>query len=185
MRKGSKRLGRQEWIEAGLRAMAEGGADAVRIERLAGALRVTKGSFYWHFKDRGALFAALLDAWKEVATNAIIAQVQAQGGKATARLRALFTIAMQSDGRLDLAIRHWAARDRMARRALDQVDRLRFGYLEALFRELGFSKPEAVARSRLVYHALVGQFVMAEPATRRERLAEYLDIVFPMLVRKT
>ena len=54
----SMRLSRQEWIDAGLKAMARDGVDAVRIERLAAALKVTKGSFYWHFKDRDALLEA-------------------------------------------------------------------------------------------------------------------------------
>jgi AcrR family transcriptional regulator len=87
----SKRLGRQEWINAGLKALAEHGAEAVRIERLADTLRVTKGSFYWHFKDRGALLEALLEAWQARATNAIIDQVEARGGDARTRLETLFT----------------------------------------------------------------------------------------------
>lgn len=179
----SKKLGKQEWIDAGLRAIAEYGADAVRVERLAEALSVTKGSFYWHFKDRDALLAELIEAWKARATNDIIAQVEARGGDAGARLRALFTIVMQSDGRLDRAIRAWTAQDPMARIALEQVDRRRIGYLTTLFRGLSFSPAEAMARARLVYHALIGQLMMGAPSTQRERFAEWLDIILPMLAR--
>jgi AcrR family transcriptional regulator len=43
------------WVEAALDALAEGGVDAVRVDPLAKRLGVTRGSFYWHFKDRAAL----------------------------------------------------------------------------------------------------------------------------------
>ena len=52
------------WIDEGLRALAGGGPDAVRIEPLAQALGVTKGGFYWHFDDRRALLDEMLDAWE-------------------------------------------------------------------------------------------------------------------------
>jgi len=179
-----KRLGREEWIDAGLRAIARQGADAVRVERLAEALGVTKGSFYWHFKDRNALLAALLEAWKVRATKDIIAEVEAKGGDAATRLRTLFGIALHSDGRLDLAMRAWAAQDSLARGALEQVDRRRLAYLDSLFRALAFSPAEASARTRFVYHALIGQFTMGVPAAQRKRLADWLDILYPMLLRK-
>ena len=57
----STRTPRSSWIDEGLRALAAGGPDAVRIESLARALGVTKGGFYWHFDDRRALLAEMLD----------------------------------------------------------------------------------------------------------------------------
>jgi hypothetical protein len=72
----------------------------------------------------------------------------------------------------------------MARAALDEIDRRRLDYLASLFAELSFAPREAVARARLVYHALIGQFAMGERGGRAERLAEHLDVVIPMLVRK-
>ena len=45
------------WVEAAFDALAEGGIEAVRIDPLAKQLGVTRGSFYWHFTDRAALFA--------------------------------------------------------------------------------------------------------------------------------
>jgi len=181
----NKRLGPQEWIGVGLKELARLGIDAVRVERLAAQLKVTKGSFYWHFKNHGALLEALLEAWLARATNTIIEQVEAQGGNARARLKTLFSIVGQVDGRLDRAIRNWAARDLRARATLLVVDQRRFDYLNSLFVDMGFPSAEAVARARLVYHALIGQFMMDSTVAHEERLAECLDIVLPMLVRKT
>jgi len=179
-----RRLGPEQWIDAGLRALAQEGADAVRIERLAAKLHVTKGSFYWHFKDRGALMAAMLEAWQARATHAVIDEVEAKGGDAAERLRTLFSIVFRIEGRLDRAIRAWAAQDEAAAKAQAAIDRRRLDYLTGLFREMAFSQAEALGRARLVYHALIGQFAMGEKVADAERLAECLDIVHPMLVRR-
>jgi len=54
-----------DWLKAARLALLHRGPDAVRVEPLARGLGVTKGSFYWHFKDRNALLEALLREWEE------------------------------------------------------------------------------------------------------------------------
>jgi AcrR family transcriptional regulator len=62
------RTPRSKWIKMGLRALAAGGPDAVRIEPLAQALGVTKGGFYWSFDNRRALLDEMLDTWERATT---------------------------------------------------------------------------------------------------------------------
>ena len=82
---------------------------------------------------------------------------------------------------MDLAIRRWSAIDPVAREVQAKVDRLRIDYLEALFAGLGFSRADALARARLIYHALIGQFAMGMPVPPAERGAEAMNIVLPLL----
>jgi AcrR family transcriptional regulator len=58
-----RQLGREDWIEAGLRLLCETGPAALRVEPTAKRLGVSKGSFYWHFRDRAAWRDALLAYW--------------------------------------------------------------------------------------------------------------------------
>ena len=58
-------LGKDDWLRAARLALLNGGVEAVRVERLSRDLRVTKGSFYWHFKDREELLELLLREWEE------------------------------------------------------------------------------------------------------------------------
>src|ERR671924_465149 len=88
------RTPRSSWIDEGLRALAAGGPDAVRIEPLARALGVTKGGFYWHFEDRRALLDELLYAWERESVDEVIERVDAGGGDARAKLRRLSAIAI-------------------------------------------------------------------------------------------
>src|SRR5215210_5544085 len=107
------RTPRTSWIQEGLRALAAGGPNAVRIEPLAKALDVTKGGFYWHFDDRRALLEELLDTWERLSVDQVIERVESEGGDARAKLRRLSALAASSDEPLsiDLAVRDWARRE--------------------------------------------------------------------------
>jgi AcrR family transcriptional regulator len=154
----AERLGRADWLQAALAALAESGVDGVRVESLARRLGVTKGSFYWHFADRAALLAALLDEWEQRATLAVIDDVEASGGGAAERLLALFRLAFAADGRLDRRLRAWAEDDEGAAAVLRRLDKRRLDYLRRLFTELGLPAAQAALRAELAYTALLGGF---------------------------
>jgi len=179
----SNRLDKNDWIRAGLKTLSREGIDAVRIEPLASKLNVTKGSFYWHFKDRKALLSAMLAFWKREATHAIIDEVEQRGGPARTRLRTLFEIVLLSDGKLELAIRAWATTDKTVAGAVRTIDRKRIGYTEQLFHDLGFSSVEATARAHLAYRSLIGQYAMGHSQPGIGPKAHF-DAVFAMLTRK-
>src|SRR5260370_40660501 len=81
------RTPRSSWIDAGLRALAAGGPEAVRIEPLAEVLGVSKGGFYWQFDDRRALLEEMLDTWERVFVDEVGERGGAEGGDARAKLR--------------------------------------------------------------------------------------------------
>ncbi|WP_446876838.1 TetR/AcrR family transcriptional regulator [Phormidesmis sp. 146-33] len=166
------RLGQQDWINLGLEVLAKNGVEAVRVEPLAKLLNVTKGSFYWHFKNREELLEAILQAWVNRETESIIEQVEAVGGNASAKLLHLFELAIQDEGQVENAIRAWAANDSRIAAILAQVDQRRLDYTKNLFLEVGFAPFEATVRARMVYYALIGELVLGIQANRAERLAE-------------
>src|SRR5262249_19633525 len=109
------RTPRSSWIDEGLRALADGGPEAVRIELLARALGVTKGGFYWRFENRQALLEEMLASWEHSGVDEVIETVDAEGGDARTKLRRLFELASARGGeslRIELAIRDWARRDK-------------------------------------------------------------------------
>ena len=129
------RTPRASWIQEGLRALGVGGPDAVRIEKLAQALGVTKGGFYWHFDDRRALLEEILESWERASVDAVIERVESEGGDARAKLRRLSALAASSDEplKIDLAVRDWARRDKAVAKRLRRVDNRRMEYLRSLF----------------------------------------------------
>lgn len=51
---------RGQLVQAALDIITKGGVDSLRIEDVAAAVGVTKGSIYWHFDDRDALVRGAL-----------------------------------------------------------------------------------------------------------------------------
>lgn len=156
------RIGKGKWIEAAIEALGNGGVEAVRVERLARALGVTKGSFYWHFEDRTALLNAVLDGWEREGTEAIIEEIERGGGDAPSRVRRLWDRTSGQPGLTpELAIRDWARReDAVAERVL-RVDRRRMEYLRRLFSEISSDPEEVEARALLLYSLLIGSHFIA------------------------
>ena len=177
------RTPRSRWIEEGLAALAAGGPDAVRIEPLAKELGVTKGGFYWHFDDRGALLDEMLDEWERASIDEVIERVEAAGGDARARLQLLFELAATSSSlrRIDLAVRDWSRREPTVAARLRRVDNRRMEYLRTLFADLCTDDDEVEVRATLCMALFVGSaFIAADHGGRRR--AEVLDLALQRLL---
>src|SRR5918993_5585581 len=90
------RTPREAWVAAALGALASGGPEAIRVEALAARLGVSKGGFYWHFKDRAALIKEMLDSWEQSVVGDVIAQIESEPEEPRAKLRHLFELAASS-----------------------------------------------------------------------------------------
>ncbi|UPK73267.1 TetR/AcrR family transcriptional regulator [Nocardioidaceae bacterium SCSIO 66511] len=159
------RTARHRWIDEGLRALAAGGPEAVRVEALAQTLGVTKGGFYGYFADRRALLTELLDAWERDVTDDIVARVDERGGAAEGRLRRLFEIVDDGEGlatgiTTDLAIRDWARRDSEVAERLRRVDNRRMDYLRSLFRAICSDEDDVEARSLIAFSLYIARPLM-------------------------
>ena len=155
-------LTRTDWITAAFRALTTGGPQAIRAEAIARDLKVSKGSFYWHFKDVPALNTAMISHWQQMATDAVISDLDAEGQPAPERLRKLMATATSSaneayGGRqAEAAIRDWGRYDKAVQNAVQDVDQRRMGYVAALFQDCGFTPGLAEQNARLLYAGLVG-----------------------------
>jgi AcrR family transcriptional regulator len=184
------RTPRSAWVEAGLRALAAGGPEAVRVEVLARRLGATKGSFYWHFDNRDALLGEVLDAWEHVSVDEVITRVEGAHGadSAKAKLERLGALALSGDEALgvdplkvDLAIRDWARRDKRVARRLRRVDSRRMDYMRALFRSFCADEAEVEERCLLVFSLWIGSHFIA-PEHRGRSRAEVLQAAFKRLL---
>lgn len=66
---------RQDWIDAGLDAYGHGGRAALVVEQLANRVGAAKAGFYWHFADRDAFVAAMIDHWEAETTTRLAVDV--------------------------------------------------------------------------------------------------------------
>jgi AcrR family transcriptional regulator len=178
------RTPRNRWIEEGLSALGDGGPDAVRIESLAKALGVSKGGFYWHFKDRQLLLEEMLDAWERTWVDEVIDTVEAGNEDARSRLRRLFALAAASGEllKIELAIRNWARREESVAGRLRQVDNRRMDYMRSLFGAICEDDDEVEARCLLTFSLFIGGHFVSVDHRGRSR-AEVLELALGWLTR--
>lgn len=128
------------------------GVDGVRVEQLAKRLKVTKGSFYWHFKDRDALLLSMLDHWRQQNTIDIV-ETAGEWDDPLAWLQAAARMPfdLEAVDGFGLPLRIWARHDERARKVLLEVDGLRVRMMAQVFAAAGFAPEEAQARGVILY----------------------------------
>lgn len=176
------RTPRQEWVEEGLRALAEGGVDAVRVEALAKALGVTKGGFYGYFADRGALLTEMLDTWERESIDDVLDRIEREGGDVLDQVRLAGQLTFSSDRVLpiDLAIRDWARRDQDVAERLRRVDNRRMQLLRDAISSFCADPDEVEARCLLAFCLAIGKHFLAADhpdRTRAQVVARAADLI--------
>ena len=182
MEAGNAKLGRQDWVQAALETLMEKGIEAVKVDVLAKSLKITRGSFYWHFKNLDDLLTAIIQEWQAVDTENVMQQVEKISGTPKQQLLHLLEIAAKDDNRLEKAMRIWAIHDVRAMASIEQVDKQRLEYLQHLFLKIGFSQPDAALRAQVTYSVKLGWVTIAPLRTPSERLAQ-IRLVYETLTQ--
>jgi AcrR family transcriptional regulator len=173
----TEQLSADDWIKAGLKALAKSGFTALKADPLAKAVGVSRGSFYWHFADLGAFHTALLKRWREIAADQIIADVEAGSDEP---LKALLRRTFGARLDLERAVRNWAAFDPAAQGAVRAIDRRRLDYIETLLEKRGLTPATARARAQILYWTFLG-FALSGTPVPAARLEGLLDQILRMV----
>jgi len=170
-------LSREDWLQAAIRLLIDEGIDQVKILRLSQALATSRGSFYWHFRDRADLLAALLRRWEERNTEALTDALGPADRPLEDRILSLFGLWVDSlYPRFDNAIRAWAAASPDVQRVQRAADERRRRRIVGMFAEAGYPADEAEVRGNILYFTQVGYYVLdlgESPAQRFTRLPGY------------
>jgi len=173
-------LDKSDWLKVARMALLKGGVEEVRVERLARDLHVTKGSFYWHFKDREDLLELLLRDWEEELLLDIIPRLKGKTGHDALSLLVRLMVnrvPLSENGILpsDAAMFTWASVSPVVALRVNRAEKKR---IELLKRIIGDSQ-----RSELLYLVWLGFVARGKrvPGSRRRfpQIARALLKVFP------
>lgn len=173
---------REDWVSAARRILVERSVDDIKIDRLAKLMRVTRGSFYWHFENHKDLLDALLTDW-EARNYFEIAQVRARGARAAPDMVAIIGIWLSEDPSVlsfDTAVRGWARRAPEVAQSVKRVDRAWLDLLQESFERDGLPKDEAVVRARVSYFHQIGYWALdldEEPGERLRLVPTYYQVL--------
>ncbi len=175
-------IGRSDWLRVAVQVLAKKGIDGVRVEPLARLLGVTKGSFYWHFRNRRDLLDALVDLWEEE-TTWLIAEARQADTPRMRLLRFFQLISPEHNYPSDREMFVWARRTPQVKSRANAIELKRVAFIEEQLRHDGVSAPIAARRAEIAYLATLG---WVERRGRSEAmddsLGEFADHLFPLVL---
>jgi AcrR family transcriptional regulator len=145
-----------DWIRAALAKLSALGVDAVRVEALARDLRVSKGSFYWHFRDRKDLLEKTLTHWEQREIDSLDLDGKAASSAATRWARIVQATADPGRIQLEASVRSWARRDEQVARRVAAVELKKAAVIANVLRDIGFTTPAAEAWSEVALLLCLG-----------------------------
>lgn len=180
-RESAPRFHREAWLAAALDVLAEEGQAKLRIDKLAGDLGVTKGSFYHHFDGRDDFVGKLLDYWSRTYSDRVIKEISALTVSPRERvLEMMRLIERERLDRYDIAFHSWAAQEPSVAEVVSKVDAERHAFCRSLFAEMGFEGPELEFRTHafLAYHVGKNTIFVPEAASDIEARLKWAEGFF-------
>ncbi len=168
-------LQREDWLGQGLKQLGQDGIESVTIDSLCGHFKVTKGSFYHHFKNQKSFHEAILAFWEENYTSQFIEE-SLKAEMPLNQLERLTGLVVAHFGTQEARIRSWAQTSPIARNVLKRVDRRRLEFLFDLQLRIHPNRSLAKTISHLQYTALVGSAQILPPLSAGDLKAMYLLI---------
>lgn len=173
---------RDGWLEAAYATLIREGVDAVKILPLAEALRLSRTSFYWFFKDRAELLAALADMWEARTTTPLVratTEFAETETEAMLNVIACFLRADTFDARMEFAMRGWGLKDAAILARITDADARRLTALTRMLERWGHDPLDADVRARTIYLVQIGYISMQSDETletRLTRIPNYVEI---------
>jgi AcrR family transcriptional regulator len=181
-RDGKLLLTRDDWTRAALDVIGEGDVKAVAVERLAKTLGASRGSFYWHFRDRADLIDAALERWARENTAELVPELDAITDPVK-RLRTLLrTVYEQPVDAVELTLSA-AGDDPVVAPVFARVTRQRIDFLHRIFSDLGLPPSQAATRAWLAYAFYIGHHQLGKNPEAAELRPHRLDRVVDLLTR--
>lgn len=170
--KSKESLSASDWVDAAWDAIGIHGMQGVRVEALATKMKVTKGSFYWHFRDRDALLDAVVKRWLDLFSMKTIEASIKEGAPADERLSLLFERVVKELSTAHSAVlRLWSRGNPKLVAVLQAEHEHRMSFVSSAFRELGYSEADALLRADMYLSLLMGEYLVAGGLPLEKRLA--------------
>jgi AcrR family transcriptional regulator len=175
------RLNRDDWLDEAFRSVVTGGFDQVKVLSMAEKLKVTRGSFYWHFTDHADLIGSLLMRWK-LSQLALDARLKShQTGDPIKDLEFVVDAAFTQAGsdlenlRFEQAMRALSHQNQEAAQMLVEVDAERLDLFQSKFSMIVKDPKQARDLAALLYLAIVGSYQALSRPVNPPQIRQYLQ----------
>ncbi|GAA1461952.1 TetR/AcrR family transcriptional regulator [Williamsia maris] len=180
-RRKTARLTADDWIAAAFDLLTSDGVAAVKVVTLCQRLKVTKGSFYWHFTDINALFEAMAGAWTDESDSYLRGLTELGTAPPAERIEQMTKrLVDHRTWARESAVREWARSNPTVATAVAALDNRIFEVVQDTLVELGLGAADARIRAGLLVYAGIG-FVESRgslPTPTPDQIHKMIEIIF-------
>jgi AcrR family transcriptional regulator len=149
--KKKKKHTRKQWLQKSLDVISGQGFGRIVIDNIVKSMEVTKGSFYWHFKDRNDFLEHLVTYWDESFTKNVMLHIgESKGDAAGNLLELMMYVTRKRLARYDAAILSLAHNEPHVSSQIAEVFESRIEFVATLFAEMGYKGLDMELRSRMI-----------------------------------
>lgn len=176
-------LSRETWLNAAVNVLERHGIANVKIDRLSKQLKVTRGSFYFHFQGLKDLLASMILEWRTrncLPFQRLVDQEVTDGLAFFDMVSGIWIKEDPFSPKLDLAIRDWARSVPTLAREIAVIDDLRIALLTRAFQAMGYSEDESTVRARITYFHQIGYYALSfkeKPTDRMRYQPLYAEVL--------
>jgi AcrR family transcriptional regulator len=174
----TKRLTRQQWLEKSLELLSKGGPGQLRIDNITKKMKVTKGSFYWHFRNRADYIESLAHYWDKWSNDDVIKYVEAMDATPKAKMKSIITHVIENNlSAYDAAVQMLAHGEPKIAPIIAGGFMKRLKFLGSLFRQAGFKGKTLETHKRLFVGYFILDAVLIDRESKKERLQHALNML--------
>ena len=161
-------ISRDDWIDAAWNILGEAGVEGIRIEQLARQLEVTKGSFYWHFKNRQGLVDTMIERWLGMREEDRPTVSENPSERLWQVIERGITRGTRGQA---AALRLWAQRNPEVEEKIVIADSARRQFFVDQFKALGHDEEAAEIRAEVYMSVISAEFLHSGSRDETDRLA--------------
>ena len=167
------RLTKGQWLSLALDVLVRNGSTALSLNNLIKQLHVTKGSFYWHFKNQADFQFALIDHWHEAHTLVVANKTDGIDGGPETQLRRLMEMVIAEHHVLfDGAITALTIQNPDLRPKVQASYKYRMAYVRRRFSAMGFRGKELSVRTRMFVAFMTSEPLVNAGLSIKQRVAQ-------------
>ncbi|PLX66716.1 MAG: hypothetical protein C0603_10965 [Denitrovibrio sp.] len=145
---------RDIWIECGYEILAEKGHEFITVDELSTRMGISRGSFFYHFKNRDGFIKAMMTKWVEDTEN-IIAGLDYSGTFEECYDKVTNGI-LCFDVNRELNIRTWGGSEQIVKDCIVEIDRKRLDSFKNIFAKLPLNEDITNTLAKFRYSLLIG-----------------------------
>lgn len=173
-----KRLTREQWLQKSLDLLISGKHGKLRIDNITKELNVTKGSFYWHFKNRADYITGLAEYWDRIVQDELIEEANKRYDDYKERMAYIIRQAVTRKlTSYDAAMQMMAHKEPYIAPIISNGFKKRMSFVDSVLKSFGYTGNELELRKHLLVSYFLLDAALANQSTLNKRLKKSLNML--------